>query len=307
MKKIFVKLSMLLFVLVMSTTAWADMSNIPHYVAELTAKVSSTGGGKVYVTSTDDEPVEGDYATTSTQYGGRPMSMPGVAMSQVPFWAWQMAGDGYYFAGWSYSDNGFDLGKTNPKFQGTDAYADLYDVSAEMSTFVVDDKGDDDVSNDEPILDENGEVQFIEYNPAKYVLYATFEPVRITGYSLSGGNTNAQNGDKWESTQTVTYTFSGEDIDEGDFESIAIVPADAAWTVNDDFTVNSEAKTGTVSVKFSTSSDAKNEYSANLRLTTKAGLTMNITLNARTSSSAEEKELALYDGKPIKRILTGVN
>ena len=301
MKKLFIKLSMLLFVLGVSTNvAWADISNVPHYVAELTAKVSSTGGGKVYVATGQDQPADEDYATTSTQYGGRPMSMPGVAMSQVPFFAWQKTDDGYYFVGWSYSDGGFDLGKTNPEFPGTDAYADLYDVSSEKSTFKVVDDGDDDDTNDEPELDENGEVQFIEYNPARYTLYATFEPVRVAGYSLSGSNTNTENEGKWESTQTVTYTFSGENIDADDFESIAILPSDAAWTVNNDFAVNSEAKTGTVSVKFSTTSDAKQEYSANLRLTTKAGVTMNITLNARTSSSTEEKELALYDGKTYK-------
>lgn len=301
MKKIFLKLSMLLFVLGMSTNAaWADMTNVPHYVAELTAKVSSTGGGKVYVATGQDQPAVEDYAATSTQYGGRPMSMPGVAMSQVPFFAWQKTDDGYYFVGWSYSDGGFDLGKTNPEFPGTDAYAALYDVSTQKSTFKVDDNGTEDESDDVPELDENGEVQFIEYNPARYTLYATFEPVRVASYSLSGSNTNTKNEGKWESTQTVTYTFSGENIDGDDFESIEFDPADAAWTVNNDFAVNGEAKTGTVSVKFSTTSDEKQEYSANLRLTTKAGITMNITLNARTSSSAKEEELALYDGKSYK-------
>ncbi|MBQ3998135.1 MAG: hypothetical protein II644_02215 [Paludibacteraceae bacterium] len=287
MKKIFVKLSMLLFVLVMSTTAWAagQLSSTPMYSATLTANVSSTGGGKVYVTEDDAVPSEELYAETDSKTKGLVLSMQGMDRMRVAFWVWQMADDGYYFAGWSYTDNGFDLGKGDEEHQYN--YYALYDVNTEKATYDVDESGD-------PIPET-----FV-LNPEYYTIYATFEPVRITGYSLSGGNTNAQNGDKWESTQTVTYTFSGEDIDEGDFESIAIVPADAAWTVNDDFTVNSEAKTGTVSVKFSTSSDAKNEYSANLRLTTKAGLTMNITLNARTSSSAEEKELALYDGKTYK-------
>ena len=299
MRKLFLKSVTLLFLLTLSiNTAWAG-SSTPHYVAQLTAKVSSTGGGKVYVSKDQGKPNEEDYAQTSSQYEGRPMSMPGVAMSQVPFWAWQIAKDGYYFVGWSYSDNGFDLGKSNPEFPDTDAYADLYDVSSEKSKFKVVDDEDDDDSNDQPELDENGEVQFIEFNPAEYVLYATFEPVRVAGYSLSGSNTNVKNVDMWECTQTITYTFSGENIDVDDFESIAFVPAADGWTVNY-FTVDGEAKTGTVTVKFSTASDEKKEYSANLRLTTKAGVAMNITLNARTSSATEEKELALYDGKTYK-------
>ena len=305
MRKLFSKLTMIVFLLGMSTNAaWANMDGmVPHYVAELTAKVSSTGGGKVYVSKDQNMPNEEDYAQTSSQYDGRPMYMPGVAMSQVPFVAWQTASDGYYFVGWSYSDNGFDLGKFNHEYPQTEeygAYAALYDVSSEKSKFKVEEDGDDDESNDQPKLDENGEVQFTEFNPAKYTLYATFEPVRVAGYSLSGNNTNTESNGRWESTQTVTYTFSGDNIDGDDFKSIAFEPAADGWTVNDDFVVDGNAKTGTVTVRFSTTDKTKKEYSANLRLTTKAGVTKNITLNARTSLATEEKELALYDGKNYK-------
>ncbi len=310
MRKLFLKISMLLFVLGMSTNAvWGSMDGMaPYYVAELTAKVSSTGGGKVYVAKDQNPPTEEEaYATTSTQHGGRPAYMPGVAMAQVPFVAWQTASDGYYFVGWSYSDNGFDLGKFNPEYPQTEAYgvyANLYDVSSEKSTFkVIDNDGDGDETNDEPDLDENGEYQYITYNPARYTLYATFEPVRISKYSLSGDNTNDFNNgtNKWESTQEIEYTFSGEEIDEGDFKSLAFEPEAAGWTVSE-LTVDPKKKTGTATVTFSTLDDQAQEYSAKLRLTTKAGITMDILLSARTraASTGEEKDFALYDGKTDK-------
>lgn len=308
MRKLFLKISMLLFVLGMSTNvAWGSMDGMaPYYVAELTAKVSSTGGGKVYVAKDQNPPAEEEaYATTNTQHGGRPAYMPGVAMAQVPFVAWQTASDGYYFVGWSYSDNGFDLGKFNPEYPQTEeysVYANLYDVSSEKSKFKVTDNGDGDETNDAPVLDENGEYQYIIYNPAKYTLYATFEPVRISKYSLSGDNTNDFNNgtNKWESTQEIEYTFSGEEIDEGDFKSLAFEPEAAGWTVSG-LTVDPEKKTGTAIVTFSTESNEFTEYSAKLRLTTKADITMDVLLSARTRVvTGEEKDFALYDGKDYK-------
>ncbi len=307
MKKLVVRFLMLLFVLGMSTNAaWGSMDGMaPYYVAELTAKVSSTGGGKVYVAKDQNQPAKEAYAPTSTQYGGRPMYMPGVAISQVPFVAWQTASDGYYFVGWSFSDNGFDLGKFNPGYPQTEAYgayANLYDVSSEKSTFKVIDDGDGDETNDQPDLDENGEYQYITYNPARYTLYATFEPVRISKYSLSGDNTNDFNNgtNKWESTQEIEYTFSGEEIDEGDFKSLAFEPEAAGWTVSG-LTVDPEKKTGTAIVTFSTESNEFTEYSAKLRLTTKADITMDVLLSARTRVvTGEETDFALYDGKVYK-------
>ena len=146
------------------------------------------------------------------------------------------ANDGYYFAGWSYADNGFDLGKRKPTDAEVDIFSDLYDVGTEKSTYVIED--------DAPKVGEDGNVVYEEgeYFPAVYALYATFEPIRISGYSLSGSNTTHPEEGNKVCTQTVTFTFSGENIDANDFNVPAIVPADANWTVNNDFTVNSTTK-----------------------------------------------------------------
>ncbi len=295
MKKLFIKFSMMLFVLGMSTnTMWATSEILesldegtrtalftPLYSAQLTGHVSSTGGGKVYVSSTDGEPTEGQFDETSTALAGMAVSMQGMEVMQVPFWAWQKANDGYCFAGWSFADKGTDLGLGDETYH---RYVDRYDVSKEMAE----------------VTKENGQITGItELKPLKYDIYATFEPVRISGYSLSGSNTTVENEGKKECTQTVTFTFSGDDIDENDFNYPAIVPEDSKWTVNTDFTVNSETKTGTVTVKFSTTEANHTTSSANLRLTTKAGVSINIALDARTAT-AVNKDLALYDGKTYK-------
>lgn len=295
MKKLFIKFSMMLFVLGMSTnTMWATSDILekldpetrtalftPLYSAQLTGHVSSTGGGKVYVSSTDGEPTEEQFDETSEALAGMAVSMQGMEVMQVPFWAWQKANDGYCFAGWSFADKGTDLGLGDETYH---RYVDRYDVSKEMAE----------------VTKEDGQITGItEYKPLKYDIYATFEPVRISGYSLSGSNTTVENEGKKECTQTVTFTFSGDDIDENDFNNPAIVPEDSKWTVNTDFTVNSETKTGTVTVKFSTADANHTTSSANLRLTTKAGVSINIALDARTAT-AVNKDLALYDGKTYK-------
>ena len=302
MKKLFIKFSMMLFVLGMSTnTMWAsseilenlkpeikDALSTPLYSAQLTGHVSSTGGGKVYVSSTDVEPTEGQFDETSTALAGMAVSMQGMEVMQVSFWAWQKANDGYCFAGWSFADKGTDLGLGDETYH---RYVDRYDVSKEMAE----------------VTKEDGQITGItELKPLKYDIYATFEPVRISGYSLSGSNTTVEKEGKKECTQTVTFTFSGDDIDENDFNYPAIVPEDSKWTVNTDFTVNSETKTGTVTVKFSTTDANHTTSSANLRLTTKAGVSINIALDARTAT-AVNKDLALYDGKTYKSDLNFVD
>ena len=269
----------------------------PYYVAQMTASVSSTGGGKVYLDAGQNGenyvPTESDFVEGDTRTRGLALSMQGMNQMKVSFTTWQKANDGYYFAGWSYADNGFDLGKRKPTDAEVDIFSDLYDVGTEKSTYVIED--------DAPKVGEDGNVVYEEgeYFPAVYALYATFEPIRISGYSLSGSNTTHPEEGNKVCTQTVTFTFSGENIDANDFNVPAIVPADANWTVNNDFTVNSTTKTGTVTVTFSTDDVNHTTSSANLRLTTKAGVSIDITLDARTAT-ASDKDLALYDGKTYK-------
>ena len=302
MRKLFLKFSVLLFVLGMSTNAaWANFDANPYYVAQMTASVSSTGGGKVYLDAGNDDsfvPDAGDYVESVTKTKGLALSMQGMDRMRVAFKTWQIANDGYYFAGWSYADNGFDLGKRKPAEAEQDFFYDLYDVGTEKSTYRLSDPENE---SSDPVRDDDGNVIYEEgeYFPAVYTLYATFEPVRISGYRLSGSNTTVPDGDNKVCTQTVTFTFSGEDIDVNDFNAPAIVPADAKWTVNNDFAVDGTAKTGSVTVTFSTNEANHTTSSANLRLTTKAGVSINITLDARTAT-ASGKDLALYDGKTYK-------
>ena len=305
MKKLVVRFLMLLFVLGMSANAaWGmgQLSNTPFYVAQMTASTSSTGGGKVYLDAGQNGenyvPDDAEYVTSVTRTRGLALSMQGMDKMKVSFKTWQKADDGYYFAGWSYTDNGFDLGKCKPENDENNCFTDLYDVGTEKSTYQLSDPNDE---NSAPATDANGNVIYEEdkYFPAVYTLYATFEPIRISGYSLSGSNTTVQDGDNKVCTQTITFAFSGEDIDVEDFNNPAIVPADAKWTVNSDFAVDGTAKTGSVTVTFSTNDANHTTSSANLRLTTKAGVSINIALDARTAT-ASGKDLALYDGKTYK-------
>jgi hypothetical protein len=292
MRKLVVRFLMMLFVLGMSTNAmWADFSSNPYYVAQLTASVSSTGGGKVYLDAGEKgenyNPIEdeADFTESVTKTKGLALSMQGMDRMRVAFTTWQKADDGYYFVGWSYADNGFDLGKKKPERAEQDIFSDMYDVGTEKSDYTID--------GDNVIYDEEA------YYPAVYTLFATFEPIRISGYSLSGSNTTVENEGKKECTQTITFAFSGEDIDANDFNAPAIEPADAKWKVNNDFAVDGTAKTGSVTVTFSTNEANHTTSSANLRLTTKAGVSINITLDARTAT-ASGRDLALYDGKNYK-------
>ena len=305
MRKLFLKLSMLLFVLSMGTNAaWGmgQLSQTPFYVAQMTASTSSTGGGKVYLDAGQNgesyEPVESDYVESVTRTRGLALSMQGMNQMKVSFTTWQKADDGYYFAGWSYADNGFDLGKRKTTDAEVDIFSDLYDVGTEKSKYQLSDPDDE---NSAPVTDANGNVIYEEdkYFPAVYTLFATFEPIRISGYTLSGSNTTVENEGKKECTQTIMFAFSGEDIDVEDFNNPAIEPADAKWTVNPDFAVDGTAKTGSVTVTFSTNEADHTTSAANLRLTTKAGVSINIALDARTAT-ASGKDLALYDGKTYK-------
>ena len=271
MRKLVVRFLMLIFVLGMSTTAWAAgmIDSQPIYSAQLTAHVSSTGGGKVYVSETDETPAEDVYDQTSSATKGLVLSMPGMARLQVAFWAWQKADDGYYFAGWSYADKGFDLGTDQP-------FSALYDVSSEMA---------------EVERDESGNITNItQLKPLEYVLYATFEPVKMVDYTLDGSNTITEGN---TCTQHVTVDLSGEEIDVDDFNAPTLKSSTggtwtnssgSAWTLSD-LTVSDS--TLEFDVLF-TAPDEEVATSAELLLTTKADVSMTIQLNARRVATGEE-------------------
>lgn len=272
-KNVFVKLSMCLLALAMSADmAWAAgmIDSQPIYSAQLTAQVSSTGGGKVYVSETDETPAEDVYDQTSSATKGLVLSMPGMARMQVAFWAWQKADDGYYFAGWSYADKGFDLGTDQP-------FSALYDVSSEMA---------------EVERDESGNITNItQLKPLEYVLYATFEPVKMVDNTLDGSNTITEG---TTCTQHVTVDLSGEEIDVDDFNAPTLKSSTggtwtnssgSAWTLSD-LTVS--GSTLEFDVLFTAPNEEVATYAAELLLTTKADVSMTIQLNARRVATGVE-------------------
>lgn len=272
-KNVFVKLSMCLLALAMSADmAWAAgmIDSQPIYSAQLTAHVSSTGGGKVYVSETDETPAEDVYDQTSSATKGLVLSMPGMARLQVAFWAWQKADDGYYFAGWSYADKGFDLGTDQP-------FSALYDVSSEMA---------------EVERDESGNITNItQLKPLEYVLYATFEPVKMVDNTLDGSNTITEG---TTCTQHVTVDLSGEEIDVDDFNAPTLKSSTggtwtnssgSAWTLSD-LTVS--GSTLEFDVLFTAPNEEVATYAAELLLTTKADVSMTIQLNARRVATGAE-------------------
>ncbi len=273
MKKLFIKLSMILCVLGMSTTAWANMDisfdeldpEIQHaltaasvYSARLTGRASSTGGGKVYVNTTSD-PRANDYeeGTSNVATNSWAISLPGMDVSKVYIYAWAKPDAGYRLQGWSFTNEGVDLGIGELDELGTPVgkYTQKYDVST--------------VANE----------------TVDYVIYATFEPVRFIDYAISGVSTTSAN----VCEQTVTFMLSHRDITTADFNAPTITSSKGGgnWTSEDgdawtttDLTVTGD--TVRVKVKFTAPNASAAEYSANLQLQTVVGITMNVPLNART-------------------------
>jgi hypothetical protein len=286
MRKLFLKLSMLLFVLAMSVNAaWADMQGMIEqlaesnpelaqqlittlsaqtYCAQLTGHASSTGGGKVYVNTSSTDPRGNEYVegTSNVAVNGMGMSMSG--MTKIGIKAWAKPEDGYWLAGFSSSNMGVDLGRGN-----NDMYEGLYEVG----------------------VHENETIE--------HVLYATFEPIRIASYEISGTTTTAEDGaGNMICDLAVIFTLSGaeEDIDASDFKN-PIVSGDGWSLTNWDYNTSNAGKV-TVNVHFTTSNTNPADYSGTAVLETKAGVKMTANLNARTSS-ASSKDFALYNGKTL--------
>lgn len=286
MRKIFLKLSMLLFVLSMGTNAaWADMQGMMEqlaesnpelanqlittlsaqtYCAQLTGHASSTGGGKVYVNTSSTNPRGNEYVegTSNVAVNGMGMSMSG--MTKIGIKAWAKPEEGYWLAGFSSSNMGVDLGRGND-----DMYEGLYEVG----------------------VHENETIE--------HVIYATFEPIRIASYEISGTTTTADDGAGNKTCDlAVIFTLSGaeEDIDADDFKS-PVVSGDGWNLTNWDYNTSNAGKV-TVNVHFTTANADPADYSGTAVLETKAGVKMTANLNARTSS-ASSKDFALYNGKTL--------
>jgi len=293
MKKLFIKFSMMLFVLGMSTnTMWADMQGMleglqesnpelaqqlattlsaPTYCAQLTGHASSTGGGKVYVnTSSTDDPRGNEYVegTSNVAVNGMGMSMAG--MTKIGITAWAKPDPGYYLAGWSYSNTGTDLGvQSNGQPEGV--YLALYDIG----------------------IHENETIE--------HVIYGTFEPIRIAGYEFSGNTTTSDDGNgNMVCDLAVIFTPSGAavDIDAGDFK-YPVVSGDGWSLTNWDYNISNAGKV-TVNVHFTTSNTNAADYSGTAVLETKAGVKMTANLNARTAASSAIEAIR-YNKNKVKQ------
>ena len=293
MRKLFSKLTMLVLTLGMSiNTAWAggnfDPSSLPPdmiktlmsptYCAQLTGHASSTGGGKVYVNapqagqSASADPRNTEYVegTSNVAVSGMGLSMAG--MTKIGINAWAKADPGYWFAGFSFSNMGVDLGTTTDENM-PGLYASTYDIG----------------------IQENETIE--------HVIYGTFEPIRIAGYEITGNTTTSDDGNgNMVCDLAVIFTLSGAavDIDALDFKDPVVTGNEwsmAGWDYN-----TTNAGKITVNVHFTTTSTDVAEYAGSLKLETQAkpAISMNVPLNVRTAASSNIEAIR-YNKNKVKQ------
>lgn len=269
MKKFFITLTMMLLGLFAGvSTVWAADPNpeTDYYWAKLTARPSTgTGGsGKVYVSNTSTIPAEGDYQNESSAYSSKD-SYVQIDGNVVNFSTYAKADDGSYFVGWS------DFNGGTEKAQRVD-YNCGYEPSAKRGIS----------------------------NALEYAIYATFEPIRIVSYSITGDGTTYNKNCSF----TVSFQLDGADVQLDDFKEpdvtckegttgtwVALTSGRPQWGVR-----GNELK---VPVKFTAGNDDSGEFAAILTVTTKAGISIDVPLYARTITAAPGTA-ALYDGKTQK-------
>lgn len=295
MKKLFERFLMLLFVLGMSTNvAWADDDPMQDfYWARLIAKPStSTGGtGKVCVTSdlkpfVFEDPAWKSDTSRADGYSEVYIEISAGTMFSVDLHAHALPDEGSYFTGWSFSNGGTDLGIGTYEWE-----------KYELRQFFLPSK------------------KYGYSNLREYEIYATFMPLLIEGYTISGQNTTVSR----TCTQTVTFRVAGTLANVKDFNVPEIIKqtGSGTWTVVPNTTEAWEYENGAgtknytysttyddyaeirVPVTFTADDDNAGEFSATLQLRSKAGKTMNVVLSARTVV-ASDKEISLYDGKTCK-------
>lgn len=234
------------------------------YHAQLTGHASSTGGGKVYVTTAAGDPRSEAYVegTSNVAVNHGALSIQGMDVSKVYIYAWAKPEPGYYLLGWSFSNGDIDLGLGEYDENSKPIYEFIhqYDVAEQQN------------------------------ETAQYVIYATFEPIRLADYTISGNNTAEDNGSNQKvCTQTVVVTPAGDNVEETDFKTPVFDPADSKWTVTAwDYNTTNAGKL-TIVVTFSVdASSAAAEYSANLKVSTQADVAINVPLNARTIAPGVE-------------------
>lgn len=287
MRKLFLKISVLLFVLGIGTNAaWANLDPgqlpaqqlaqlmRPVYKAQMTGYTSSTGGGKVYIVLDEDDPRCEDNTcwregtSNVALFGLGITTVESMPMTKANFRCWAQKDPGYFFTGWSFSNLGTDLAN-----DADNVYT--CSVSTSMDSTVI----------------------------AYYTIYGTFEPIRIADYAISDGNTTAKPAEERYCEQTVVFSLYGDHISAADFKEPTVTGTPGTWTVTSWDYNDTNSEKVTVNVKFVAPDDDVAEYSANLLLETQAGIKMNVPLAARTIAPGVEALLFSKDNKttPIER------
>ena len=291
-KNLFLTLTMVLCGLMMGANTLRAENDpmLDYYWARMIAQPSTgTGGtGKVCVTSNskDFNYESPEWKSDTSRAEGYSQIYVEISLGSsvnVNLKAHAIPNEGSYFAGWSYSNGEIDLGIGNYDW-------DKY----ELQQYVLPSK-------------KYGFTNIRDYN-----IYATFLPILIESYSISGSNTTVSR----TCTQTVTFRVTGSLANVNDFEvptitkktgtagTWAVVPNTAElWYANkpassdfvysdtygnpNDAADNHYAEIR-VPVSFTADDDNAGEFSATLQLRSKAGKTMNVVLSARTIVAGDE-------------------
>ena len=290
MKKIFFKLTMLLFLLGMSVNAaWAtNMSGMTDddaltqaFWARMTAKPATTtlGSGLVFVSEDEHSvvPADEDYASTYSAEGWSDIYLDAslaILSATVDFKVYAKANAGSYFTGWSFTDGYTDLGV------GSGTYAAIKVKPSRKKS---------------------------KANILDYTVYAAFEQVKLKSYEVSGDNTM----DPSNPTCTQTVTFRAEtpgfsalnSADDAKHFKLPVI-TNKAGTAGTWATSITEWNTSNISfygdyaeirvpVTFTAPNGNEAEYGAELVLETQAGVSMKVYLSARTTGG--EGQAVRYD------------
>ena len=305
-KKLFIKLSMLLFVLSMSTNAaWAinisgmtpEQAEANAFWARLTAQPATTtnGSGKVFVVSTENyesDPTDGDYAAQSYDEGWSDIFLASSLINaNAQFRTFAKADNGSYFTGWSFTDGYTDLGTESSNF--------WVEVTPSAT---------------------KGHTNYRNYN-----LFAAFKAVQLVSYEMVSGSQVVSDDDEdgvWTCTQTIKFRAETPGFwalssvgDERHFKRPVITRkagTTGTWAIDDAAWISSGAGQNcffsgdyaelTVPVTFTAPNGEAGEYAATLTLETYAGVKMTAYLYARRTVAGAEairynKSKVQYEGE----------
>ena len=288
MKKLFLNLSMLLFVLGLSVNAaWAthmgesnggytpEQAQTAGFWAKLTAKQATTtnGTGKVCVVvdyNYESDPEAGDYATQKSAEDWSDIFLASSLMNaDVSFRAYAKSDDGSYFTGWSFTDGYTDLGTTSHSF------------SVEVTP----------------------SAKAGKTNIREYTIFAAFKPVQLVSYEMVSGSSQevADDGNgNWTCTQTIKFraetpgvgalSYVGDDARHFKLPVVAKkTGTTGTWSVgvsewnSSNAAFNGDYAELTVPVTFTAPNGEAGEYAATLTLETYAGVKMTAYIYARRS------------------------